>query len=798
MAAPVAEITSDSPLISTNDGSTIPLATILSTPIAMSEGAVLPAAPIFFDMQTPGSLFSKSAYMLEKVRGYIGIRPTVVVRLVVNADKYTQGRLILAFKPQATPQAVWRDDHRHMTQLHHVTLDLNTETEVSLRIPYRGPFTHYDIMQGRYNTGIVQLREILKHRGNAYSYTLYMHFEDIDLLGPTTSNTIAYQGNIEKESENMLLSKKVKILSSAMMNFSNIPYLSSFVTPLAWASGVASKVISAFGFSKPVTTLSPSIQFFRNRPLYNTSDGVDTADVLALTMSNAIKVDPGAGLTGLDEMSMAYLLGINSVVYRSLWDIAAEGGELLSAFPLYPLGLKSNVSANTNVLNAAMIPHPIAFLADLFDKYRGSLTLTVDLAKTIFHSGRLLITFVPSTGNLRLYNAVPTIGASSGTFAQFRETTRNCHKDIIDIRKGNKFVINFPYMALTPYTNVEHSYGTVYMHILNPLVAADAAVAPSIDFSFSFKAGEDFEFAVPSIPRYFPLEQVLEGEGGTINSNAQGTLQSATYQSGLEVSNTLILDKCSGSSTKGPVSTVFAEHCIGEKILSVKQIAMRSKPFFTTTMVSATFPLNPFYIDVFKDESMRDLQIWNNASPPVRYAGILRDSQKMFDYYSYIGSMYGLVRGGVVFTLESISTNANFFAVTHNHVRPSFKNYGEWALSARVSNFQTERVYVPPYNNGVCRYTFSTPLTPVPVNNSKGDYTNTYGYCNQSMSLLDVNGSDATTFVSRCAADDTQFLAFRGCPYIILRKPYADISPGTTIGIIERKIGNGNLYFPTS
>jgi hypothetical protein len=156
---------------------------LLSQPVIINQGVLTAGTPALLTFFSHSSLLEASPFHLEKIRGYYGIRATVVIRLVCNADKYTQGRIAISYYPVSTLLgSLKRDDHRHVTQLPHAELDFNLDTEVVLKIPHRGPHTHFDITNKRYNTGVFQLTETLAHRGNPVPFTLYMSFEDVDLL----------------------------------------------------------------------------------------------------------------------------------------------------------------------------------------------------------------------------------------------------------------------------------------------------------------------------------------------------------------------------------------------------------------------------------------------------------------------------------------------------------------------------------------------------------------------------------------------------------------------------------------
>lgn len=70
---------------------------------------------------------------------------------------------------------------------------------------------------------------------------------------------------------------------------------------------------------------------------------------------------------------------------------------------------------------------PVAGLANVFAYYRGSLIFTFKLAKTRFHTGRLLIAFSPGT------DIVDLLGNRSTTAVNSMTTTNYLHREFVDI-----------------------------------------------------------------------------------------------------------------------------------------------------------------------------------------------------------------------------------------------------------------------------------------------------------------------------------------------------------------------------
>jgi hypothetical protein len=559
----------------------------------------------------------------------------------------------------------------------------------------------------------------------------------------------------------MPLSAKIGALSSAATSLSLVPTISSFMAPLAWVTGVASSVLSSFGYSRPSTTITPTVYIERVAAKINQTDGTDYADQLAMTTTASVQVSDQIGLTTDDEMSFAYLTKINAAMYRFATNVSTPVGTKIFTCPLAPFNLKAR-----STIQSAVIMHPIAFIANAFDKYRGSLTMTVELAKTVFHSGRYLVVFEPINPD------GPAIPASRvATIAD----AINCHKDIVDIRKGSTFEFTFPFTSLLPYQLTWKPYGFVHIFVLNALVTETASVSPTIEVGVKFKAADDMEFCCPTDPRYSPYLP----QDGTITVSLGGpspkTLDGVTYQSGLEVGDAVIAAKPIGS-TMVPTATVdMAALCIGEKIMSLKQLAMRSKLVKVSPTGPQTFAQNPFVVDTFYDTQ------WLDAT------GGTFQFEQYFDWYSYVGRCFEYVRGGVVLTMHNRSNTGDVLImgikvdpVRETNQNPAASPFGEFNLQHLVQHQKVDRVYIPPYNNSYVRFAL-----PTAVQGSTGPGTSpneTWAGDQSHVKFMVMNMrtgvKDEACSIWRSAAEDTQFGGFKGIPYMILRDPWNISDPG--------------------
>lgn len=768
--------------LTAKDWSSLSLHELLSQPVIISQGVGVSDFTLAF--RSHSGILDASPFHLEKIKGYVGIRATVVVRLVVNADKYTQGRLCLAHQPLDLTDTRDLNDHRLITQLPHVELDLNTDTEVTLRIPHRGPYTHFDIANRRFDPGLFRIRELLPFRGTPFSYTVYASFEDLHLLGPTAPTTVTYQSGLSIEEKNVPLSTKVKGLASAMVPFEGVPVIGSYITPMAWATAVAGNVLSAFGWSKPLCTETPEVFINRGDAKYNHSDGRDYAEQLAVTTTTGVRATDQIGLTEEDEMSMPYLLGISSTLYRFNYGITTTSGTKLYTVALCPLAMQAASS-----VTGAGLPHPMAYIANCFNLYRGSITMTVDLAKTIFHSGRIMVVFEPIVPDLQGGTNFPVSRVNT------IDDAINCHKDIVDIRKGSTFSFTFPFTSLVPYLPVEAPYGYVHIFVVNQLVRNDTAVSDLIDVALKFKGEPDFEFSAPTIPRFWPYREGIGATTVNINdSTVDGTgdpvpttIPGVSYESGLEVGDSVIVNKPIGSSSPSILSHELSQLCQGEQIRSLKQLAMRMKLVYPGGAGGRT-PKFPFAVDIFQDAALG--QPVNTYSP-------------FFDFYSYVGALYRYARGGVILNVENPdgtqALNVSMKSDSSNWPTNGANLNAEFGLRGCVYSERTERFYLPPYDPSIVHYVAPSPLSGGSFPDNPPDLFYSFGYNRNRLQFTAQNtGLNTTNYrLSRSAAEDTQFGGFTACPLLVLRAPYNNLNGGP--GGTEWKVLVANdLSFPES
>jgi hypothetical protein len=210
------------------------------------------------------------------------------------------------------------------------------------------------------------------------------------------------------------------------------------------------------------------------------------------------------------------------------------------------------------------------------------------------------------------------------------------HRQIIDIRECNEFTFIVPFISVTPYKQSTQITGTLFVHILDPLVAPDT-VSSSVGVILEHCMGADAEFAVPK-KNNMQYVMGIAPQSGEPFSNTE-TNVCANYRGNIGSSN-VPSDECSNS--------LF---CVGERISSLRTLMKLPNP-----VVQQVSPTTNLYFNVLP------------FSIPFRFYNTVPayvESSVFPDIYTLVSSLYLYVRGGVrlKYTDTTSVTGAEPFSV---------------------------------------------------------------------------------------------------------------------------------------
>jgi hypothetical protein len=579
-----------------------------------------------------------NTYYLQKMQGFAGIRATLVVRLQVNANRFQQGRYILAWLPTvgADSDPISLNDRSRMqafsktqiTQLPHVELDINCDTEAILRIPYVSNTLYFPFSScygGARDFGdvgnffVYPYSPLVSAAGSTTAgYTVWTHFEDIELLGSATYQMGKVQDQEVKESENHgIVSGPAMKVAKAATILADIPLLSSFMTPTAWMANAFSNAAAAFGFSAP--SKFGAVEGMTPFPVahMNASDVPRNAMTVGNAQHNQVISVSGLGGTDFDEMSFSYLFQIPAYLYTYTWTTSNAVGTVVGITNNGTGAWFNSVSDGTATL---INRPPFSFIAAMFSQWRGSVEFTFKFIKTEFHSGRLEFAYYPYVAD------------SLNTPATSQQLSTYVYREIVDIRYCNEFKFRCPYISPTPWihTGTGGTAGSIYIRVVDPLVAP-ATVSSTVTILVEANGGPDFEVA--GLPNAFlqPVTPATYQMGMVENEDSPSPCEVEQYEIG-----TLTND------------LYYSAVSVGERINSFRQLGKKYYPILWNNAVVGTTDFTPpaGYFSA----------IYPTASTIVTSGAIGLTGNSFSDLFSILSSAYGYYRGGVRLRLSSVSS----------------------------------------------------------------------------------------------------------------------------------------------
>jgi len=491
------------------------IATFLRKPVILSAGTLSTTdttSSIIYQGNLPFDMVNVSTLYREKIRGFLGLRATMKIRIQVNGNRMQQGRYMLCYLPtcgsgntgkEATVVNARFNTRVQRSQLFNVQLDVNCDTEAHMSIPYLSSMNYvptYYLPGGSGAGGYGQLGVL---RLYAYSplispggsttcaYTIWAHFEDVELIGPAVPQSGSVfkkgKGPSERESEAAEIGPigaTLTKISDASALLAKVPLISDYASGVSWFTNILAGSANVFGWSKPAN-LSPN--HIVKRTLLGGFCNVDSSDnsnVLSVSQQNMVGVLPGFSGTDIDEMDFSFLKTIPAWQATLGWSTTDGSGVNIFSYLTSCNGTVTRTLPSTRVVLDFV---PFQFIANYFTYWRGSLVFTIKFVKTEFHSGRLCFSFYPSE---TYSNTFPVRTLAETPFL---------HREIVDIRMCNEVTFTVPFLSSSPWRPIRgigNFTGWFDCWVLDPLVAP-ANVSGSIQLILEVAAGPDFEVAVP-------------------------------------------------------------------------------------------------------------------------------------------------------------------------------------------------------------------------------------------------------------------------------------------------------------
>jgi len=289
----------------------------LAKPYKLAAGVLQASdtATTFSAFALPSSLLDQQVFA-DKVKGFMRFRAKMCFTLQVNSTKFHCGVYKLTYVPAAgvnssnTEWTTWVNAHyltqQQRSQLPGVEIDVATQTQVTLEIPWLSPYNcaaFTTITDKAFDTCSLRLCPLSPlnlgaGQDSTIGYTIWGHFEDVELDIPawpqsgyvsnpkeTVGKAISKQSSTKeqesknigpvKSSSNDKISTKLFKMGEVANTVALVPTLEPFAAPAAFFLDAIAGVASAFGWSKPANLdVERKVQqdYMFNHNHYNSSD----------------------------------------------------------------------------------------------------------------------------------------------------------------------------------------------------------------------------------------------------------------------------------------------------------------------------------------------------------------------------------------------------------------------------------------------------------------------------------------------------------------------------------------------
>lgn len=135
----------------------------------------------------PNSILNKSLNIVKKLSGFTYFKADVKIRVMVNAQAFSQGKLWIWFSPYELGAGTQTsaDNLAAKTGYPGVELDVAAGVPVEFSIPYCAPNSHYTLTSGEGTMGDLFLTVLSPLTISDASISVFAWFENIDLTMPT-------------------------------------------------------------------------------------------------------------------------------------------------------------------------------------------------------------------------------------------------------------------------------------------------------------------------------------------------------------------------------------------------------------------------------------------------------------------------------------------------------------------------------------------------------------------------------------------------------------------------------------
>ena len=451
----------------------------------------------------PWNLFCANAAIKKKLDNYAFIRGQLKVKFLVNATPFWYGMAMASYIPLSN---LIGDPNQGSTtgsgcliassQQPHVKIIPHKSAGGEMCLPFFYhknwlPLTATDLT----NMGTIKVFNVAPlasanaaTAGNVV-ISAYAWMENVELMGPT----VQLAAQVKDEYGDGPISAP----ASALANFASkvrIPGISKFAKATEIGARAVSNIASLFGYSN--VPVIDNVHGYMPAVLpHMASAGIGTmVQKLTLDPKSELSIDPSLhGVPSHDPLEIQEIVKKESLVATQVWTTSMISGDPVYIARVQPVlsGIESLTWGNR------VLTTPMGYLSQFFQYWRGSIIFRFKIVASQYHQGRIRITYDPV-----------------GRIDQTSSTENVCYTKVIDIGEDQDVEIVVPYHQATAWQEVSQitaanwagvgplapslqtDNGLITFRVESPLIAPVSTA--SVYVLMYVRAGEDFEYAVPS------------------------------------------------------------------------------------------------------------------------------------------------------------------------------------------------------------------------------------------------------------------------------------------------------------
>lgn len=726
----------------------------------------------------PNVLMSNPQFK-EKVRGFLLLRGNLKIRLLINAQKFQQGKLLAYWIPNydSMPKKAQmiRASLSGKSGCPHTKISCEAGTEQTIDIPYVNQNLYYNMATDQGNYGRFFLTPLLKLKGTStesVGVRIQVWMENPELEFPTTAVPVLSQAASQVEeasyhSDNLAAPSNggldVRALAGMVKDVNMSP---------SYLAKTAANAFELLGWQKPTQNAAIHRVSLRTNSYMANFNGEHMAHKLSLAADNMLAPMSAPAGTNIDEMNVNTICKVPTY-YRN-FDMKALNSTgqstentVLFVDRVHP---QKFVNASASVLNSTFI----GYVSSCASLWRGGIKYSFDVAKTCFHSGTVRVSFLPG-----VYDVTEGPPPANSPTLQLERAWQQT----FDLRDRDEFSVTIPYVNSKYFSHVVNPFssaadnidissyctGVLVVDVFIPLVAP-VSVNSVIDFAVWVSAGDDFMLANPTAPPIFPYSVNLNPvfndasttrKWHTVDSQSLGMTEPLNREEEM-FSSTPTINGSTPDTSFRPSAL-----CTGEVMASIKSLMGRFGPFaqFSAQPTATSFTLAPF-----------------NFQIPLEGLGDV-----IFDYIDYFSYLYGFFRGGVRVSLDPGYYDPAFVGTWRVLLRSSLSNAYPVTNIPRAeitsSSTFTTQILKSPFANILSRPTIEgivdvevpyynqTHIAPVTVTPQTKKGVERAFYPSPLVTFIPrtrTNTATADPNFWRAASDDFRFSYLLGPPQVIL------------------------------